>query len=212
MQNDSYIYKAEVSTGFSNGNLFIYNDAVEYVSNNGKKRKKIFFSEMSGITRKYSDSIEVEYQNNKIELFIFEKETVEKWYEILLKCKEQGNVELKDVEPMLPVEKHQEPPPFEIEVLNKNGVIKGILTIIIGGLLIGGVVSIYLWKIVGSLIMIVSIIKGIRDIVTAKTQVYRATCPYCKHEFYFPVDDLNASCPQCNKMIIIKDNEFQIVE
>lgn len=108
---------------------------------------------------------------------------------------------------------------LEIIELNQNGVVKGIISIIFGIIgayvfsicfdrMFGGIMlSVFGW-----VILFACLSNGIRSIATAKKKAYKATCPYCKHEFAFPVENLNALCPQCNKKIIIKDNKFQIVE
>lgn len=108
--------------------------------------------------------------------------------------------------------------PFEIVTLNQDGVKKGVITIAIGfviGLLLaglGGILFGFSIQLVGYIIAFLAFLKGIQTISSANKKVYRATCPYCKHEFGFPIKELSILCPQCHKRVIIKDNEFQIVE
>ncbi len=52
---------------------------------------------------------------------------------------------------------------------------------------------------------------GIRLLLTRKKKAYAAKCPYCGQDFYFPVNSLNCQCPKCNKLVILKDGKFEIV-
>lgn len=112
--------------------------------------------------------------------------------------------------------KSEEKAPLEIVVLNQDGVKKGVITIIFGGI-IGLVVAVvggmmFGLQFLGLFIAFFAFFKGLQSISSGNKKVYKATCPYCKHEFGFPVKELSILCPQCRKRVIIKDNEFQIVE
>lgn len=64
-----------------------------------------------------------------------------------------------------------------------------------------------------STILTVSLaIIGIKNFSTRKTKAYIVKCPFCGQEFQFPVNNLNTKCPKCNKLVILKDNKFEIVD
>lgn len=139
-------------------------------------------------------------------------ENIENEKEILVEHTVSSNLEGDSTEKI----ENEKKAPFEIVVLNKDGVKKGVLTIIFGGI-IGLVVSVvggmlFGLQFIGLIIAFFAFFKGLQSISSGNKKVYRATCPYCKHEFGFPVKELSILCPQCRKRVIIKDNEFQIVE
>lgn len=230
MQSTLPIYEISAGCEMSKGSLSIYNDYLEYIDSENLKSRKILFSEITAIDIKFSNSIEIKYTadtNKKLDYFdVSDAETAKKLCKILSKVKEQGTIDTDDfallVESTTPKELNTEaqavnatPPP--VETLNTNGKSKGIATILLGlvlglGLIICSNLILYPLKFVGYFVMFFGFFKGLQTMSNANQKVYRAVCPYCKQEFAFPVNQLNVLCPQCRKRVILKDNEFQIVD
>lgn len=223
------INKISANNFLTFGTLYAYSNFVEFCSNNGKKKISFQYKDIEQIKISMNTVIEITAYDQKSESFALQaKSDAAEWYALLTNLKKEhqrscmNNTE--NISAGFSAKNEQtseinDQNPFEIIELNRNGVVKGIIQIILGILgyyvfsivldrMFGGI-----WfNLLGWILIFACFSSGIANIVTARKKAYKAICPYCNHEFAFPVEDLNASCPQCNKKIIIKDNKFQIVE